>query len=77
MLRFYTHGNNLTNKVVRGMPDERKCVRCGILQDEEICEPCMELLILGIGNPRNEDAWNRFVKEFSDALIRQERSERQ
>ena len=54
------------------MSDERKCVRCNMLQrmkDEEICEPCMELLILGIGNPRNEDAWNRFIEESSNALL--------
>lgn len=55
------------------MSDERKCVRCNMFQrmkDEEICEPCMELLILGVGNSPNKDAWNQFVEEFSDALIR-------
>lgn len=60
------------------MFDERKCVRCGMLQrmkDEEICEPCMDELILG--QPSRNNAWNRFVEAFSDALISQERSERQ
>jgi len=40
------------------------------MKDEEICEPCMELLILGVGNSRNQEAWGRFIEEFSDALIR-------
>jgi len=60
------------------MSNEQKCARCGVLQrmkDEEICEPCMELLILGIGNLRNEDAWSQFVEAFSDALLRLEGTE--
>jgi hypothetical protein len=54
------------------MSDERRlCSRCGIFprkQGEEICEPCMDELILG--QPNRNNAWNRFVEEFSDALIR-------
>jgi len=47
------------------------CPRCGIFsreQGEEICEPCMDELILGQSNRNN--AWNRFIEEFTDALVR-------
>lgn len=53
---------------------EHICNRCGInprYQEHDLCEPCMDELILG--QPSRNNAWNRFIEEFSDALIRADR----
>jgi len=58
-------------KKIRG--DGEKCHRCGVrqpYQGYECCEPCLNEMLLGPPAVSPQAAWNRFVEEFTGALLR-------
>ena len=51
----------------------KKCHRCGVrqpYQGYECCEPCLNEMLLGPPAVSPQAAWNRFVEEFTGALLR-------